>query len=220
MKSFDARFLLVFVALSLGLPAHAQSFGKVFSTPQERVFLDKQREEALRELDEEERFAVLTEPSSAQAELAAVVPQLVHMSGVVRKTDGNHTVWLNDVPISVQDLPANVSLEFQRGMGVLRIKGASGEYLVRPGQTLNAQNGVVREDYELTFDEAFAIRAELASRNGSALDANPLSVKSENTDSQREAPSEEQIAQAEESISDISNMLRLMLNENSEGGSQ
>lgn len=209
MTSIDARILLVCVLLfgTSFNTASAQDFGKIFSTPQQRVYLDRLREDLLSELNEQERLAVLEQPIvSGNLEL---VPRLVHMGGVVRKASGNHTVWLNGVPVSSLDLPSNVSLEFQRGMGLLRVRSVSGEYIVRPGQTLNADDGEIREDYELTAEEAETIRTTVAQRDAQRRSATNSNGAAANATSSA-ATEEENVDDAAEMMGSILEALRLM----------
>ncbi|MGJ8689563.1 MAG: hypothetical protein ACSHXZ_08590 [Gammaproteobacteria bacterium] len=209
MTSINARVWLVCV-LAFGTnssAANAQDFGKIFSTAQQRAYLDRQREELLSELNEQERLAVLAQP--VVSESLELAPRLVHMGGVVRKANGNHTVWLNGVPVNSFDLPSNVSLEFQRGMGMLRVRSVSGEYIVRPGQTLNADDGAIREDYELTQEEAETIRQTLAERDALRRSANNSNGAAANTTSAA-ATEEENVDDAAEMMGSILEALRLM----------
>ncbi len=215
MTSIDVRVILAGTILCCATysTAFAQEFGKVFSTPQERAFLDRQREEMLQELDEQERLAVLSQPVEAQGELE-LAPRLVHMGGVVRKPDGNHTVWLNGVAVGSQDLPSNVSLVFEQGMGMLRINTADGVHTVRPGQTLDADTGGVREDYELTDAEIETVRAAVALRDAQADERRSNSRASTNNASTNAATSigetDEQVNDAAEMINNVVEILQLM----------
>ena len=168
----NIRFIVViFLLLSLSSNASfAQSFGKVFSTPQERQFLDREREKALAELTEQERIALLDAPP-VSAGITAIEPTLIHMGGSVRRADGNHTIWLNGVAVSQSELPSNAHLEFVRGLGILRVQGVDQEYIVKPGQTLNADTGAIREDYELTEDELKEVNAAVTARDAAARPA-------------------------------------------------
>mgnify|MGYP003653392595 CR=1 FL=1 len=165
----STRFVLLVAMMSLSLPnlSAAQNFGKVFSTPAQREFLDRERDEALRELSEQERLALLDAPPAVQ-DIVRIEPTLIHMGGSVRRADGNHTIWLNGVAVNLSDLPANARLEFVNGLGVLRVRGADREYIVRPGQTLNANSGDIREDYELNEEELKKVNDEVAAREAAA----------------------------------------------------
>lgn len=171
------RVMATIIAMLATVPGvgEAQSFGKVFSTPQERQYLDRERGNALKALSEQERLALLDAPPSVQA-ARVIEPILIHMGGSVRRADGNHTIWLNGVAVSRSDLPSNARLEFMRGLGVLIVQGVDREYVVKPGQTLNADSGVIREDYELTEEELEAVNARVAARDAAAR---PVSVSSD-----------------------------------------
>lgn len=162
--------LIVLIAVSLLiLPSagRAQGFGKVFSTPLERQYLDRERERLLQELTEQEQLDLLDAPPTVQ-ELIESEPILFHMEGSVRRSDGNHTIWLNGVAIQQSELPRNARLEFVGGMGVLHVIGLNSVFVVRPGQTLNADTGEIREDYELTAEELEDINAQVLAREVSA----------------------------------------------------
>jgi hypothetical protein len=161
------HFLLLIVVLQLlSVPSHAQNFGKIFSTSEERRSLDLLREAMLAELTDAERQAALNKPLLVFSEpVSGIAPAMIHMGGVVRRSDGSHTVWLNGVPVNEQELPANVQLEMLSGFGVLRVRTPTDIFSLRTGQTLNAATGELRESYEVTPEQIAAINAEIARRN-------------------------------------------------------
>ena len=143
--------------------SYSQSFGKVFSSQLEREYLDRERENALRLLSEEERLSLLNAPPTVQ-QIIETAPTLIHMGGSIRRTDGNHTVWLNGIAVGQNELPDNAQLIFVDGLGTLHVRGAEREYIVKPGQTLNANTGIIREDYELTEEQLEEVNAQVAAR--------------------------------------------------------
>ncbi len=167
MNTKTRYLLFTLVMLTMPTQSYAQAFGKIFSTPQERAYLDRVRKETFMELTEAERIEALREPESVIPNFEAA-PTLIHMGGSVKRADGSNTVWLNRVPVNEGDLPSNVHLEFIEGMGVLRVDTAEGRVTLRPGQTLNASDGVIREDYELTSAQLQSIQRELARREALA----------------------------------------------------
>tara|TARA_R110002167_G_scaffold30424_6_gene100596 strand:+ start:28965 stop:29573 length:609 start_codon:yes stop_codon:yes gene_type:complete len=187
--------------------SYAQSFGKVFSTPQERLYLDRERENALKVLSEQERLDLLDAPPTVQTPLL-VEPKLIHMGGSVRRSDGNHTIWLNGVAVSQSDLPSNARLEFVRGLGVLKVQGLGREYIVKPGQTLNADSGDIREDYELSEEELERVNARVVARDLAAQQA-----RANSTSSQPKAEVEQEPITADDNkslITDIVEGLQLL----------
>ena len=158
---------LALAMLAMPTQSYGQAFGKIFSTPQERDYLDRIRKDMFAELTEAERMEALREPENVIPNFEAP-PTLIHMGGSVKRADGSHTVWLNRVPVNERQLPSNVRLEFIGGMGVLAVDTAEGRVTLRPGQTLNASDGVIREDYELTSAQLQSIQRELARREALA----------------------------------------------------
>lgn len=158
---------LALTMLAMPTQGYAQAFGKIFSTPQERDYLDRIRKDMFAELTEAERMEALREPENDIPNFEAP-PTLIHMGGSVKRADGSHTVWLNGVPIDEGALPSNVRLEFIGGMGVLAVDTTEGRVTLRPGQTLNVSEGEIREDYELTDAQLQSIQRELARREALA----------------------------------------------------
>lgn len=156
-------WLLIFSLLLWPGFVDAQTLGRIITTAQERQYLDRQRAAMFAALSDSERELALSAPVSVVSSLEAE-PTIIHMGGSIRRSDGSHSVWLNGVAVSESDLPSNARLEFTRGLGVLRIRTATGELTVRPGQTLNATTGELREDYQLSAERVTEINAELARR--------------------------------------------------------
>lgn len=138
--------------------------GRVFTTPAERAYLDRQREDLYQGLDLAPTNVI--DEDAEGVELGdEQVATIIHMGGSVRRADGSYSVWLNGQPVAEQDFPKNARLEFLRGIGVLVIETSVGPMQVRPGQTLNASTGEIREDYQLTSEQVNAIRTEVDARD-------------------------------------------------------
>lgn len=191
--------LLTVLKLSVST-ALAQDFGKVFSTPEERNYLDRLRRDMFAELNEAQRIQALQDldrRSNSIPEIVEVeeVPTLIHMGGSLTRADGSHSVWINGLSVDEADLPNNVELVFERGLGVLSVRTNSGVYRLRPGQTLNVEAGTVREDYELTEEQAASIRGEVARRD--ALTRRPQSAASAAVDETQAEETPEDNGQAD-----------------------
>lgn len=188
----------------------AQTFGRIFSTADERASLDSQRDAMLRDMTEAERLAALRAP--VLETVVAVQPTMIQMGGIVRRSDGTHTVWLNGVPVSERELPANVQLDMLSGLGVLRVSTPTETYSLRPGQTLNATTGELRESYQVTPEQIAAINAEISQRQadvGQATDSAPIVAEAGNaTDADVE---DEQLSDQEQSTMDtVLDTLRML----------
>ncbi len=174
----------------------AQSFGRIFSTPDERASLDSQRDAMLRDMTEAERLAALSAP--VLETVVDVQPTMIQMGGIVRRSDGTHTVWLNGVPVSERELPANVQLDMLSGLGVLRVRTPTDVYSLRPGQTLNATTGELRESYQVTPEQIAAINAELSQRQADVVQAADSAPIDANTGSATDAEVEDKPLSDEE----------------------
>ena len=74
-----ALFLLLTISLLwMPVPSVAQAFGKIFSTPQERQYLDRLRKELFAELSEAERVRALQTPNSIIPNIEAP-PTIIYM---------------------------------------------------------------------------------------------------------------------------------------------
>jgi hypothetical protein len=139
-----ARGLLaaaLLAGLAPGTPAQTLGLGRLFSSPEERIALDAQRGASR---------AAAADPNLAQAAQAGMAagaaasppappPEPVQLNGVVRRSSGKSTIWLNQVPHADgnQQLRADQSV-------TLRL--ASGRELVlKPGQSFNPADGTVQE---------------------------------------------------------------------------
>ncbi len=161
MNSKPKRLLVWLLLTTTCVAAEAQSLGRLFTTPAQRLALERQRtalfeEMAIQELRVPEQIEV---EEGAPAELG-----LVQLTGIVRRADGRHTVWLNNVPIDESELPVSVRLDYLEGRAVLYFKVLGNEYPLKPGQSLDAATGQVREAYEISAEQSQAIRAEVEAR--------------------------------------------------------
>lgn len=148
--------------LTAGLAAQESTLGRLFSTPEQRAGLDRARnalfdEQLIEELLSEDVFPELVEPAYEQQ-------SVMQFGGMVRQSDGSHTLWLNGIPVLESDLPPNARLDVSGVVAVLYLRIAGTEYPLKPGQTLDAAAGVVREAYEVSPEQVLAINAEVAER--------------------------------------------------------
>lgn len=112
----------------LALPTFAaDELGRLFFTPEQRALLDLARR---------------TQPSASQAALESY--EGVTLSGVVTRSDGKRTVWINGQPQTIGEgvttgrSPASASIPLPGGEGKIRLK---------VGQTLDPTSGKVEEGY-------------------------------------------------------------------------
>lgn len=120
--------LLMCAALAAGNLAQAQSLGRLFSSPEQRARLDAQRSGP---------------PTAAAAQAAPPPPPPpgppVQLDGLVQRSSGRSTVWLNRTP---QQEPYNQLA----ASGRLTLTLSSGQVVVlKPGQQYDPASGTVVE---------------------------------------------------------------------------
>ncbi|MEQ8956076.1 MAG: hypothetical protein RL120_18255 [Gammaproteobacteria bacterium] len=151
-------------------PAQGQSLQRLFSTPGLRAELDRRRA----------RLAQ-GQPAVEVIQAAPVLPVVTmeeievfyQLGGVVSRSDGSYTVWLNNQPYAPAGLPENMELLAPYGQGRLRIlnpeSGAS--YVIVPGQVLNLATGDIQESYMRSSLSGSAPAAERQSDLAAAVNS-------------------------------------------------
>jgi hypothetical protein len=142
---------LAVIGLALSnVEARGQGLGRLFTTPEERQMLEALR----REPPAESQPQVADEAPPEPAPMA--VPG-VTVNGVVYRSRGNNTVWVNGVNSFDGDLGSqqvNVSTRGQPrpGVAVQLPRGRPGA-LLKPGQTLDTAAGQVTDLYQREPEE-------------------------------------------------------------------
>lgn len=146
MKKLSVIFVLIWLVAA---PAVGQQFGTLFTTPEEREYLDYLREDFLASTAEA-GFDIDEDAVPDIPEDEEVVEQAVefHLDGIMTQSDGGRTVWLNGAPIFERDLPSNASIVMTDGVAGLRLLTAGGGYILKPGQTVNTSTGEFWEAFE------------------------------------------------------------------------
>ena len=85
------------VGLAAALPAGAEPLGRLFFTPERRAALERQRQLNIQETQQVIEGATLT------------------VSGVVRRSSGRTTTWVNNTPQEPGNAASGVRVEFGRG---------------------------------------------------------------------------------------------------------
>lgn len=132
--------------------ADAQSgLRRIFTTPAVRAELDRRRLLASQPGTEVVAPVLPVPVIEDEFESDEPAPDTIYaVGGSMRRSDGNYTLWINEVPIDATDLPAHMELLQPYNQGQIRISnpatGAS--YVVKPGQVLNLTRGELLESYE------------------------------------------------------------------------
>lgn len=120
-------------------PAQGAELGRLFFTPAQRAALDNARKQNIR-----------IEVGSDAEQPAAPVPQNISVNGLVQRSDGKSTVWLNHRAITEQQKTGG-GFDIAPGRKDHRVKltvpesGRSVE--VKVGQTVEVVSGTIEEGY-------------------------------------------------------------------------
>ena len=139
-------FLLIFYCFGDALAA--DSLGRLFLTPEQRAQLEIVRAQRDRRLP----VSIETETAAAPVPAAPQGPEIVTYNGVVRRSDGKSTVWINGKPVNERDRRRSDSevtvLGVQRDGAVsVAIPQADRKASLKVGQSLDVTSGTIEESY-------------------------------------------------------------------------
>jgi hypothetical protein len=133
-------FCCALAAALTSVPAPAQErLGRLFFTPAQRASLDIARSQRA-------RAALSTEKTEEVT--AAPVPQTITYSGVLRRSDGNTTVWINNQPVNDREsagAAAIVGGVRPDGSVTLQVPQSGRSVILKPGQSVELLSGAVEE---------------------------------------------------------------------------
>lgn len=132
--------VLLGLVLALAPPASdaAEPLGRLFYTPAQRAQLDAARVQ-------KSRAATVVEPDQAPP-----LPEIVTYGGVVRRSDGRTTVWINDRAVNDGKVPGGVPVTSRlRPDGSVNLGIAQSERSVnlKVGQSVEIVSGTIAEPY-------------------------------------------------------------------------
>ena len=125
----------IVLMLGAGMVASAD-LGRMFFTPAQRATLDHLRKQNIKT------------PAGSDKEQAAPAQQYVSVDGVVRRSDGKSTVWLNNRAVSGQRAGGlNVSTSSNDNRVRLTVPESNRSIDLKVGQTLEIVSGTIEESY-------------------------------------------------------------------------
>ena len=149
------------IGIALSLPvcaAAAADLGRMFFTPEQRATLDKARKQNSRGEVEPEFKAP-----------AAPVPQNVTVTGVIRRSDGKNTIWLNNHIVDERAAGGIVAGVGKRDNQVrLRVPDSGKSVDLKVGQTLEVVSGTIEENYVRRAPAESAARTAADNQNSAA----------------------------------------------------
>lgn len=119
----------------------AEPIGRLFFTPAQRAQLDNARSQKNR--------ATL---ASEQQE-GAPAPEVITYGGMVRRSDGKSTVWINNRSVHDREAPGGVAVGRVRPDGALTIQvpQSSRNVELKVGQSVEVLSGTIEEPYARRF---------------------------------------------------------------------
>lgn len=133
-------------------PLMAQSFGTLFTEPEEREYMDFLRDEFVRN-SQLATFNInedVIPDIPITEEVVTTTEEIIRFKfgGIMMRINGNRMVWLNDNQVAENDLPGNMSLVETASGTLLNIRANGTSYQIKPGQSLNVQSGVISDSYQ------------------------------------------------------------------------
>lgn len=138
-------FPLVASILIAEAAAAGEPLGRLFFTPAQRAQLDAARAEKSRA------------PAAAEAEEPQPLPQLITYGGIVRRSDGKTTVWINNRPVGDGRSAGSAALASRvqpDGSVVLRLPQSGRTVRLRVGQSVELTSGTIEEPWARKPPEA------------------------------------------------------------------
>ena len=148
--------VIVVTALSLtACAAAAAEFGRMFFTPEQRATLDKSRKQNTR-----------AESDGDFKPPAPPVPQNVSVTGLIRRSDGKYSIWLNNRVVNEHQAGA-INASVGRRDNQVRLKAPDGgrSVDVKVGQTVEILSGTIEENYKRRAAPKSAASAKAGNEN-------------------------------------------------------
>lgn len=151
MKRSSSRIFLL-ASLLVPLTSYAQLQGKMFTTPEQRAYLDALRRDFLADSRAQGFNIEDSEVPPLPDENSTRPPERVEytLSGIMTRRDGSHVIWLNNRSYTESELPDGIALANTNNALALRFRTNTGDKLLLPGQTIEINSGVVQERYQRT----------------------------------------------------------------------
>lgn len=118
-----------------------EPLGRMFFTPSQRASLDVARKQRAR--------TALATDKTEEVQTAAPVAQSITYDGVVRRSDGKSTVWLNSRPVHDKESAGSVVVGRIRPDGGVSLQmPQSGRTVdLKPGQSVELLSGAIEESF-------------------------------------------------------------------------
>lgn len=173
MIRFVAIGLACFFAGMADVAVSADAFGRLFFSPAQRTQLDAARAQR-------DRRRPVTEASDTTESPVPQGPDVVTYNGVVRRSDGKSTVWINGKPMTERTRDSDVNVVGVRRDGTVSVAvpQADRSASLRVGQSMEVISGKIEEPYarRATLDRLPAKPAPAAPAAASTSTPPPVAV--------------------------------------------
>ncbi|MFN0318320.1 MAG: hypothetical protein ACKVQA_25120 [Burkholderiales bacterium] len=181
------RLFLAVLLILFSIPSYANTgtYGRLFMTPQQRAALDDARRHKVRAVAKPVKKAV-----------AAVAPKPerpsgnVTLNGIVRRSDGESTIWVNGVAMPGDAQTGKVQVDPASSQsGVIQIPHANtgGRVELKVGQKLDMSNGQVTERYTNRGQRTVPATATAQPRAGERVTNGPVRARRRNQERESES---------------------------------
>lgn len=171
---FLGPFVLLALLASMAEGADPPPLGRLFFTPAERAKLDARRQEAILNANRPAPAPVAEAPKRPQS-------QVLTLNGVVRRSDGESTVWINGKAVDRRSDPSGAHPTASGGEGAgVSLPGTGKRVRLKVGQSVESLSGVIEESYRrrTTLPVAAAHEAPPKSVSANSTESNPDAVAS------------------------------------------
>lgn len=138
------RALIFLLAFAISTPVlSAETLGRLFFTPEQRALLDNARKQKIKLADEPETPAAQPAPPPPP-------PEDMSVNGLVTRSDGGSTVWINNKTINGKSsLPGGQTVTSVESTGkvTVRLRESRDNVEMKVGQRFDGQEGEIKEHY-------------------------------------------------------------------------
>ena len=169
----------IVLLLATGPAAAEPALGRLFFTPAQRLELDRERAAAA---------ANASRPAAIQAQSKAPPPKMVTLNGIVRRSDGGTTIWVNNKPLHDRFGDAEISTGTiaREGVGI-NLPTSGKQVRLKVGQTVDATSGTVAESYQRRTPSPTGAKDAAAAENEAKTAASEAAVGEEAAARRRDA---------------------------------
>jgi hypothetical protein len=113
----------------------AEPLGRLFFSPEQRATLDNARKQNIK----------------INVETETPTPEIISVNGMIQRSDGLSTVWVNNRPLNEKHAPSGIRI-ISRSSGdarvTLQLPPSSRNVDLKVGQNLDAISGQIQENYQ------------------------------------------------------------------------